>query len=204
MGNLKTKNVTVTVHLDLSSTPPFTLETSLPKTKKGHLKFQNGKKDGFLIDFELDDPDNVYTWGTDPARALWSTSQAVCPTAAGQWDQFTTQGTDGITNGGMTLQVLNRNETVQDFGYTLRVTRDNGANYVNLDPIGSNQNSNSRTGIGGGTVAATIGGAIIGYLAVQTMMPQMTTMSRAIGAVVGAVIGSGLAYLVQGLGAQAA
>ena len=202
MGNLKTKDVTVTVHLDLSSTPPFTFDTSLPKTGKGHLKFQNGKQDGFLISFVLDDPTNVYTWGPDPAQALWSTAQAVCPTAAGQWDQFTSQA---ITNGGMTLQVLNKNETVQDFGYTLRVTSDGGATYVDLDPIGSNQNSNSRTGIGGGgTVAATIVGGVVGYLATSVAMPTATTMSAAIGAVVGAVVGFGLYRVFQGMSGQPA
>jgi len=197
VGNLKTKDVTVTVHLDLSSTPPFTLETSLPKTGKGNLKFKGGKKDGFLISFELDDPDNVYTWGPDPAQALWSTSQAVCPTEAGQWDQFTSQG---ITNGGMTLQVLNRNETVQDFGYTLRVTRDNGATYVDLDPIGTNQNSNLKSGIGGGTAAATIIGGVAGYAVAQFALPAATTMSALTGAVIGAVIGFGLYQLSQSFG----
>jgi hypothetical protein len=194
---LKTKNVTVTVHLDLSSTPPFTLETSLPKTNKGNLKFKGGKKDGFLINFELDDPDNVYTWGSDPAQALWSTSQATCPTEAGQWDQFTSQG---ITDSGMTLQVLNRNETSQDFGYTLRITRDNGANYVALDPIGTNQNSNLKSGVGTGTAAATILGAAAGFAVAQFALPAATTVSAVTGALIGAVIGFGLYYLSQSFG----
>jgi hypothetical protein len=190
---LKTKDVTVIVHLDLSSAPPFTLETSLPKTSKGYLKFKNGKKDGFMISFELDDPDNVYTWGPDPAQALWSTSQAVCPTTPGQWDQFTAQA---INDGGMTLEVLNKNETVQDFGYTLRVTKDNGANYVDLDPIGSNQNGNLSKSFGV-ALSATIGGAAVGYLATQFAMPAATSMATLTGAIVGAVLGFGLYSVIQ-------
>jgi len=201
VANLKTTDVTVIVHLDLSSTPPFTLETSLPKTGQGYLKFEKGKKDGFMISFELDDPDNVYTWGSDPTKALWSTSQATCPTASGQWGQFTAQE---ITNGGMTLKVLNKNETKQDFGYTLRVTRDNGANYVGLDPIGSNQNGNTRGGIGGGEIASAVVGGIVGYLAVTLAMPTMTTMSAGIGALVGAVVGFGLYRAFQGMSGQPA
>lgn len=204
MGNLKTKDVTVTVHLDLSSTPPFTLETSLPKTSKGNLKFKEGKKDGFMISFELDDPDNVYSWGNDPAQALWSTSQAVCPTSPGQWDQFTTQGTQGITNGGMTLNVHNKNDTAQDFGYTLRVTRDGGANYVDLDPIGTNENSNLKAGLGGVTAAATLVGAAAGYAVAQFALPAATATATLTGTVIGAVIGFGLSLLTQGFGGQAA
>ena len=201
MGNLKTKDVSVIVHLDLSSSPPFTLETSLPKTSKGYLKFKNGKKDGFLISFQLDDPDNLYSWGSDPAQALWSTSQAVCPTAAGQWDQFTAQA---ITDGGMTLQVLNKNETEQDFGYTLRITRDGGENYVDLDPIGSNQNGNTRAGFGGGGLASAIVGAGVGYLAVQAGAPAMTAMSALLGAALGGLIGFGLYRVFQGMRRQPA
>ena len=204
MGNLKTRDVSVTVNLDLSSTPPFTLDTSLPKTNKGNLKFKGGKKDGFLISFELNDPFNVYTWGPDPAQALWSTSQAVCPDGPGQWDQFTTQGTDGITNGGMTLQVWNKNETEQDFGYTLRVTRDGGANYVDLDPIGTNENSNLKAGIGGGTLASAVVGAGVGYLATQLAMPAATAMSAVIGAVIGAIVGFGLFQVSQNMRGQIA
>ena len=42
MGN-KTKDVSVTVHLDLNHSPPFTFETSLPMSGKNHLKFSKDK-----------------------------------------------------------------------------------------------------------------------------------------------------------------
>jgi len=198
MGSMR--EVSVDVELELSHTPPFNFQSSLPSNGNNHLKFKNGKKDGFLISYNLVDPGNTYTFGSDLNKALWSTSKAECPTSEGQWEQFTAYA---IINNGMTLQVWNKNRTAQDFGYTLRITDDSGATYMNLDPIGTNQNTNSRTGIGGGTIAATIAGGVVGYIAVEAAMPAVTTMSAALGAIIGAVVGFGLAQVFQGIGAQA-
>ena len=197
---LKTTKVDVTVVLDVNNDPKFYFQTSQPMTGKDHLKFKKGKQDGFLINFNLQDPNNVYSFGRSLNEALYSQSQASCPTTSGQWDQFKAYA---IVNGGMTLQVHNKNQTMQDFGYTLRVTRDAGANYLDLDPIGTNENSNLKISIPVAT-ASTVIGATAGYLATQISMPTATTMAALTGAVIGAVVGFGLYYAFQGLGAQAA
>ena len=191
MGNT-TKDVSVTVHLDLNHSPPFTFETSLPMSGKNHLKFSKGKADGFLISYTLDDPGNTYTFGSDLNQALWSTSEAVCPTSPGQWDQFTAQE---ITNGGMTLVVHNANRDKQDFGYTLRITSDGGNSYMELDPIGTNDNSNLKRTFGV-AVGAAVAGAAVGYLATQFAMPAATSMAALTGAVIGAVVGFGIYSLM--------
>ena len=88
---LNAKKVSVTVDLDVNSTPPFSFQTSLPTkgNNKNHLIFGKGKKDGFVIRFELSDPDNVYTFGSDKEQALYSTSQSVCPSNPGSGTSFT-------------------------------------------------------------------------------------------------------------------
>jgi hypothetical protein len=200
VADLKCKDVSVNVVLDLNHDPEFYFQTSLPMKGSDHLKFHKGKKDGFLISFNLQDPDNVYSFGNNLSEALYSHSQASCPTGPGQWAEFTAQE---ITNGGMTLVVHNANSTVQDFGYTLRITRDGGATYKELDPIGTNSNSNLRISTGAAATYTAVGGAI-GYAATQLSMSNVTTATALMGALVGAVIGLSAYLVTQNLGRQAA
>lgn len=196
-SNLKAKKVTVIVNLEVGNSPPFTFDTTLPR-KKGsgknddNLIFKKGDPDGFLIRYELVDPFNVYSFGTDKEEALYSTDQPICPKSKGQWDQFKALC---IEDNGMTLVVHNKNLTDTAFGYTLRVTKDGGANYLALDPIGTNENGNlkSRTVT---AVALTVAGGVVGGLVAQTTMTAATTVSVLTGAVVGALIGLGLAFVI--------
>jgi hypothetical protein len=196
---LKARQVFVTVELEIGSVPPFTLISDLhPKNgKKNELVFQKGKKDGFVIRYELSDPNNVYSFGTDPSEALYSTEAPGCPSEKGQWEQFYVLC---IEDNGQTLVVHNKNEPAngsQDFGYTLRVTRDNGKNYIDLDPIGSNQNSNSSNNIAFIALGAFVVGAVLGALAADLTMPTVTTARVATAALVGGIIVLGI-YLFLG------
>ena len=92
-------------------------------------------------------------------EALWATQSGGCPTAACKWDVFEAKRED---NGGRTLVVKNKNEVAENFAYTLRVA--NGANWLNLDPGGVNQNggspfTSSALLVGG---AGLVAGAVIG------------------------------------------
>lgn len=175
---LNAKDVYVTVNLDWTQDPPFSLSTTLKKgNKKNQIIFHGGKKDGFLVHYELDDPQGVWTFGSDKSEALYSTDQPVCPHAKGQWEEFTALA---ICNKGLTLVVHNKNSRTQDFGYTLRVTKD-GKNYQELDPIGSNQNNNSL--VSAMTAAAVFAvGAAVGAVATMAIAPltsQVTVLATA-------------------------
>jgi len=75
-----------------------------------------------------------------------------------------------------TLVVLNPNPSPAQgaFGYALRVTKDSGANYLDLDPGGLNQNGpTSRFTTTGAFVAGAAVGVVagsLGTLGVQAMM----------------------------------
>ena len=193
------KDVTVTVHLDLQREPKFYFTTNdLPLTPPTHLFFKNGKKNGFKINFDLDDPDNIYSFGNDKDKALYSTEESRCPQEAGQWDDFKVHK---ITNGGMRLVVHNKNKPKngdeQDFGYTLRITKD-GTNYMDLDPIGTNQNNNSINVAYSAALTFAVGGAAIGGLIAAFAMQNTTQISVLLGAVVGGIIGLGAFFATQG------
>jgi hypothetical protein len=203
----KCKDVDVTVHLDLKHEPPFYFETDLPKKsgKGDHLIFKKGGPDGFMINFHLDDPDNVYSFGNDLQEALYSTDQPVCPgpDEPCHWDQF--QATE-IKDNGMTLVVWNKNDPKNgdpmDFGYALRVIKPGDKKYLHLDPIGTNGNSNSS---GGGIVIAAavfVVGAAIGAIAAKAAMPLATQVSVMAAALVVGVLAVAI-YLLSSSGRAA-
>jgi hypothetical protein len=138
--------VEVDVYLEAAGDPPkFWLETCLPINKlndKREIVFHNRGRHGFEILFTLHDlTGSGYRFPGPPhlKEALWSRSGEGCPPKNHneQWDEFRTVR---LMNSGMTLAVRNLNETITRFGYTLRVTNDDGASYVELDPGGDNQN----------------------------------------------------------------
>ena len=140
--------VEVDVYLeDADSDPPqFRLETCLPMDPEDPDKvitFHNRGRPGFDIKFNLiDETGQGYSFPPQGKRdeALWSRQGPGCPpdNHNQQWDQFTSVRV--IEPDQMTLVVHNKNETITEFGYTLRVTKDNGVNYIDLDPGGNNQN----------------------------------------------------------------
>jgi hypothetical protein len=149
----------IDVYVDLTSArnpPEFSIDTCLPlKSHKGDkhpwIIFNNAGRNGFTLYFRLSDQtgaNNSYVFPDPPGRpgdnidplkwALWSQQGQTCPTSAGQWPQFTALR---VEDDGSTLVVQNLNEYQADFYYTLRVTND-GEHFVNLDPGGTNNNSN--------------------------------------------------------------
>jgi hypothetical protein len=197
MPNLQTKKAVVNVNLDLNHEPPFYFtSTDLPVGPDNRLTFQYGKKDGFKIDFVLVDPGNTYVFEADKDEALYSTSEAICPCPKGQWDQFMAMAVDNNGNTGPTLTVHNKNKNQQDFGYMLRIT--DGRNQMNLDPIGTNQNSNS-----GGSrflVAAIVfvAGAAVGAAAARFEASLAQAVSLLGAAALGGVVFLGIYLALSG------
>jgi hypothetical protein len=171
------RKVIVNVVLDPTSNPPkFKFETDLPKGNgKDELMFYNEHHPGLHVHYTLKDPAFGYVFPDKPIpnyldEALWSTDQAICPTSEGQWEQFTAHK---VEDSGKTLVVSNLNENVQQFGYALRVTKDGGQHYWNLDPIGGNQNGSYVARDLSGYAVAAVVGAVAGSLAtlgVQALM----------------------------------
>jgi hypothetical protein len=200
MPNLQTKNAVVNVNLDLNHAPPFYFTSNdLQVGPNNHLTFKYGKKDGFKVDFVLVDPANTYVYFSDKDEALYSTSEAICPCPKGQWDQFEAMAVDNNGNTGPTLTVHNKNKNQQDFGYMLRIT--DGRNHMDLDPIGTNQNSNgSRSRL---TAAAVfLVGAAVGAAAAAFVAPLEARVSVIGAALIGGVIFAALYLALSGNRAQ--
>lgn len=141
--------VEVDVYLqDVTVDPPrFSLDTYLPLDRHDPqqvITFNNcGRKAGFEIKFNLiDETGGGYCFPPqkDRDKALWSRQGPGCPPDdyGKQWDEFTVVRV--VEPDRLTLIVRNKNQTVTQFGYTLRVTNDD-TNYLSLDPGGNNQNS---------------------------------------------------------------
>jgi hypothetical protein len=124
--------------------PPFRLDSYLQPNPGGDLVFSNRRRPGFVVKFHLHDMTGegyLFPETKDEEEALWSRAGAGCPPTnyGKQWDEFFVQR---ITDSRQTLVVRNLNKTPTKFGYTLRVTKDDGKTYRDLDPGGDNQNGN--------------------------------------------------------------
>ncbi len=132
------RNVTVNVVVDDVETGKYHFETSdLPLGHDNFLTFDNlGGHSGFHIRYTLQGAEG-YAFPTDLSEALYvrAGSSTDCPTSKSNWGQFQATGTE---DGGRTLRVDNKNNSVSRFAYTLRAT--NGTRWLNLDPGGLNQN----------------------------------------------------------------
>jgi len=167
---LNVRDACVTVHLEPHHSPPFRFEsTDLPIGPDNHIYFKFGKKDGFRVHFTLDDP--TYTFLDKKEDALYAHNQAACPPGPCSLDGFKALRFD---NGKQTLIVHNKNDATTDFGFTLRVTNDGGKTHLDLDPIGSNQNSNSSNFSATNAVIVTAFGAVLGGL-VARVAASLTT-----------------------------
>lgn len=137
---------TVDVTILPGQTPNFSFATTSNNIQLGPnnvITFANNGRPGFVIDYHLVNPPNGYVFPDNPipnhlAEALWSAvGSDGCPSVAGQWPSFTARN---VKDNGLTLVVRNLNDCIAQFGYVLRVTNDNGASYLPLDPGGFNQN----------------------------------------------------------------
>lgn len=180
--------VHVKVILDLPGSsppdrPPFHFETKdLPMGPENFLVFRNQHHPGFLIHFDLDDtlnpgyrfPEKSLFPVSPPDQnldaALYCAAQPPCPMSPSKWGQFIAKE---VSNDGMTLKVLNRNDSPRNFWYTLRVTKDAGVSYGNLDPGGGNEN--------GPTTRFTVSSAMLfgGAVATGVLSAVATTVTLA-------------------------
>lgn len=191
----KTVNVKVVLEPP-GSNPPFHFESDdLPIGKDNVIYFSNcGKFKGFLIHYTIDNSANpgflfpTHAHGNDHLdQALWVSETGPCPRKATYWDSVFKARS--VENGGRTLVVWNKNAKVQDFFYTLRVV--NGANWLDLDPGGSNQNGGIQRFR---SLAATAtAGAVAAISAIATVTSSFDPASALVyglgGAIVGLIIG---------------
>ena len=139
--------------------------TDIPMGLKNHLYFRNFGYPGFYVHYDIQGTDYVFPdakmAGDYLNEALFCHAQTMCPTTKSVWGQFTAIE---VLPGGKTLVVHNKNDAKNNFAYALRVTKDNGSNYLPLDPGGTNWNGSLALNKSTLTVAA-FAGAVVGVLA---------------------------------------
>ena len=110
------------------------------------LTFSNDHHPGFLVQFDILDPQNTgYKFPDSVADAMWvqaiqSAGPNTCPSVPMYWDGF--KGLN-VTNSNMSLVVDNPNSAEQLFAFTLRFTKTPHKakpDCVPFDPIGSDKN----------------------------------------------------------------
>lgn len=168
----KAKDVTVNVTLNSEKPGDFKIEPSpngaLPTGPDGELIFRNAGHPGFFVVFHLIDLTHQkygFPPNSEKKAAVWSTLKAnACPGEPGEWAVFEPIS---VSPDGMNLKVHNANVApiVGLFSYTLRVTKDGGTKYLDLDPGGSNQNGPIGF-VSPKPYVAFIVGAIVGALAI--------------------------------------
>lgn len=161
------KHAVVTVILKSDNPLDFDIESDdLPKDSDGNLVFHNDHHPGFKVEFELDDKlelGYLFPPNSNKQDAVWSKlGKGACPKSAAH-EVFKVQS---VRPHRRSVIVLNPNSsdsnTLGDFGYTLRVTKTDGAPYLDLDPGGVNQNGPTRPLsraallIAGGVVGAVV------------------------------------------------
>lgn len=193
------KSVSVKVILGPpGSNPPFHFEsTDLPIGNDNVIFFSNcGKSKGFLISYVIDDTKNPgYRFPTSAIgndfldHALWASASGACPTSACKWDAVFKA--KRVEDSGKTLVVWNKNEVAQNFAYTLRVLK--GTTWLELDPIGTNQNGGAPTFTN--YSAEIVTGVVVGLGTVATATSSFDVSAGLIYAVGGAVAGLIIGFL---------
>jgi hypothetical protein len=162
------RDVHVDVILESDNPVKFSVEPSppgsLPMGPNGELIFANDHHPGFHIHFHLQDPHCLgyrFPKNSDKKEAIWSQlGSGACP-SVGKWEVFQPL-TVGASRMILTVDNPNPKPAQGPFGYTLRVTKDNGATYLALDPGGVNQNGSQSMNLS--LAAALLGGAAAGSL----------------------------------------
>lgn len=145
------KDVYVTISYCPGERPPFLLHSDLPRGAAGEFIFRNDGHPGFWVHYTLDESFGDYVFPNDVEQALCSAvmegDDNSCP-QEGVWNEFYPHK---VKDENRTLVVRNINGRLPKgkdevrFGYTLYVTenRNGDGDFLELDPIGSNQNGNT-------------------------------------------------------------
>jgi hypothetical protein len=143
MSNQKPEDVRVNVTIYSIEPLKFDVEpvsNGIGKGPNGEITFKNDRHPGFNVYFDLVNPPEGYVFPPNKKKkdAVWSALGTDCPEDE-IWDVLKPLRTE---NNQKTLVVYNANVApmLGVFQYTLRVTKDEGANYVPLDPGGDNMN----------------------------------------------------------------
>ena len=141
-------NVSVDVTLNSINPVSFTIDSKdLPKGSNGDLIFKNDGKPGFHINFNFTDGTGLgyrFPPNKNKDEAVWSqVGSNACPQSASS-DVFHAIGVDEPARLTLTVNNPNPSPAQGKFGYTLRVTNDEGTTYLPLDPGGDNMNGSSR------------------------------------------------------------
>jgi hypothetical protein len=144
----------ITVYYRPGLKPNYSFKTDLRTGPRGELIFRNDNHPGFLLSYALDPAtfgDLVFP--NDKELALCSTvivnGRDECPDGCGFWKGFKPIAVKKVGGENRVLVVRNTNgylpkgKTEERFGYTLYVTTNpNGdpADFIAIDPIGSNHN----------------------------------------------------------------
>ena len=141
-------NVSVDVTLNSINPVSFTIDSKdLPKGGNGDLVFKNDGKPGFHISFNFTDATGLgyrFPPNKNKEEAVWSQlGSGVCPQASCS-DVFHAIGVNEPARTTLTVNNPNPSPAQGKFGYTLRVTSDEGKTFLSLDPGGDNMNGSSR------------------------------------------------------------
>ena len=111
------------------------------------LKFKNNHHPGFIVSFNIVDPDNTgCQFLPDPDDAMWVQESELadppCPCSAVYWDDFRAVDVVDCGQGEQfkSLLVYNKNDAPQRFAFTLRFQIPGCNKAVEFDPIGENEN----------------------------------------------------------------
>lgn len=136
-------SATVNVYVNPGATPPYSFESNL--LQGAILTFKNKGRPGFMISFVLANADQTgFYFPDDKSKALAAqkgTSNDGCPRQGTTWDVFSPVS---VSPDNTMLVVNNTNPPGKstDFSFSLFVTQEPhnpDATFLELDPIGSNQ-----------------------------------------------------------------
>jgi len=142
MPNVKKMDIDVIVTKDGSPKgASFALDNGAGKVHE--VKFINNKHPGFLIYFNIQDPDGTeLQFKPTPSNALWVNSLGtVCPAGPCVWNQFVPLSVEDPYKTGKNTQLIVycRNKTIKKFAFTLWFLWPDGT-AIDFDPIGDGQN----------------------------------------------------------------
>ncbi len=195
-------NEPVEAHVDVilnqpDTQPAFYFESNdLAVGEDNSLEFENRRHPGFVIHYDIDDtlnPGYRFPEANVPdhlAEAIYVQVGPRCPQQKSNWPQFWPME---VVSGGKTLKVRNENRGKARFHYTLRLTKDGGQHWLNLDPGGTNKNGPTDDRFSyllGPAVTGVITAIATIVLINNSLIPPNPVLFAIGGAVIGLLVGA--------------